>query len=211
MSAVPPLLKHKRTRRCIVALCNWCRRDGIVWLAPLSFSSKLRRDQFATPRRFAGSTSDPFPARLAICSTSGSIAPQCGARLSRLQHGSRFGSYRTDMPPIVSVEALANSGDGRERRADFKGDAREDQFLAPGRSDGLGHLRIVERVHRRAIDDWNARQRLDEFWKGRAPHAVPRGRCRFCRLSSTVGKQVRAMCSSACNFDLLTPGPLRGV
>src|SRR5689334_16951876 len=31
----------------------------------------------------------------------------------------------------VSVEALANSGDGGERRADFKGDAREDQFLAP--------------------------------------------------------------------------------
>src|ERR1700736_6066107 len=59
------------------------------------------RDQFAIPRRFAGSTSDPFPARLAICSTSGSIAPQCGARLSRLQQGSRFGSYRTDMLPIV--------------------------------------------------------------------------------------------------------------
>src|SRR3984957_18819063 len=53
----------------------------------------------------------------------------------------------------VSVETLANSGNGGERRADFKGDAREDQFLAPGRSDGLCHLRIVERVHRRAIDD----------------------------------------------------------
>jgi hypothetical protein len=41
MSAVPPLLEHKRTCRCIVALCNWwCRGDGIVWLAPPSFSSK---------------------------------------------------------------------------------------------------------------------------------------------------------------------------
>jgi hypothetical protein len=36
----PALLKHKRPCRCIVALCNWCRRDGIVWLAPPSFSSK---------------------------------------------------------------------------------------------------------------------------------------------------------------------------
>ena len=26
----PPLLEHKRTYRCIVALCNWCRRDRIV-------------------------------------------------------------------------------------------------------------------------------------------------------------------------------------
>src|SRR5580704_18601971 len=34
MSAVPRLREHKRTYRCIVALCNWCRRDGIVWLAP---------------------------------------------------------------------------------------------------------------------------------------------------------------------------------
>src|ERR1700730_9000165 len=40
MSGVPPLLEHKRPCRCIVALCNWCRRDGIVWLAPPSFSSK---------------------------------------------------------------------------------------------------------------------------------------------------------------------------
>src|SRR6202030_269465 len=39
MSAVPPLLEYKRTYRCIVALCNWCLRDGIAWLAPLSFSS----------------------------------------------------------------------------------------------------------------------------------------------------------------------------
>ena len=74
----------------------------------------------------------------------------------------------------VSAEAPANSGHGRESCADFKGDAREDQFLAPGRNDGLGHLRIVERVHSRAIDDWDAGQRVDEFWKGRAPHAVPR-------------------------------------
>jgi hypothetical protein len=40
MSAVPPLLEHMRTYRCIVGLCNWCRRDRIVWLAPLPFSSK---------------------------------------------------------------------------------------------------------------------------------------------------------------------------
>jgi hypothetical protein len=38
MSAVPLLLEHERTYRCIVALCNRCRRDGIVWLAPLPFS-----------------------------------------------------------------------------------------------------------------------------------------------------------------------------
>ena len=48
-------------------------------------------------------------------------------------------------------------------------------FLRPVAVMGLGHLRIVERVHGRAIDNWNARQRLDEFWKGRAPHAVARG------------------------------------
>src|SRR6476659_1626677 len=43
--------------------------------------------------------------------------------------------------------------DGGKRRADFKRDAREDQLLAAGRGDGLGDLRIVERVHGRAIDD----------------------------------------------------------
>src|SRR5262249_37578390 len=64
----------------------------------------------------------------------------------------------------VSVEALANSGHGRERRADFKGDAREDQLLAPGRSDCLRHLGIVGRVHRRPIDDWNARQAARSKW-----------------------------------------------
>jgi hypothetical protein len=44
------------------------------------------------------------------------------------------------------VEALANGGDGRERRADFEGDAREDQLLAAGRGDGVGNIRIVECV-----------------------------------------------------------------
>ena len=46
----------------------------------------------------------------------------------------------------IGVEALANGGDGGERRADFEGDAREDQLLAAGRGDGLGNIRIVERV-----------------------------------------------------------------
>jgi hypothetical protein len=41
VSAVPPLLEHKRTCRCIVALCNWCRRDGNVSLAPLSLVTKV--------------------------------------------------------------------------------------------------------------------------------------------------------------------------
>jgi hypothetical protein len=40
----------------------------------------------------------------------------------------------------IGVEALANGGDGRERRADFEGDAREDQLLATGRGDGLATL-----------------------------------------------------------------------
>jgi hypothetical protein len=46
----------------------------------------------------------------------------------------------------IGVEALANGGDGGERRADFEGDARKDQLLAAGRGDGLGNIRIVERV-----------------------------------------------------------------
>jgi hypothetical protein len=48
-------------------------------------------------------------------------------------------------------------------------------FLRSVAVNGLSHLRIVERVNRRAIDDRNARQRLDEFWEGRAPRAVARG------------------------------------
>src|SRR4029077_15215691 len=68
------------------------------------------RRETNSPSPVAGSTSDPFPARLAICSTPGSIAPQFGARLSRLQHGSRFGSYRTDMPPIVVEFVIGGAG-----------------------------------------------------------------------------------------------------
>jgi hypothetical protein len=49
-------------------------------------------------------------------------------------------------------------------------------FFAAGGDHSLRDLRIVERVDRRAIDDGNARQRLHEFWKGRAPHAVACGR-----------------------------------
>jgi hypothetical protein len=49
------------------------------------------------------------------------------------------------------------------------------QILAASRGDGLGDLGIVERVDRRAIENWNARQRLHQFRKGRAPHAVARG------------------------------------
>jgi hypothetical protein len=46
----------------------------------------------------------------------------------------------------IGVEALANRGDGGERRTDFEGDAREDQLLAAGRRDGLSDFWIVERV-----------------------------------------------------------------
>ena len=67
----------------------------------------------------------------------------------------------------IGVEALANGGDGGERRADFEGDAREDQLLAAGRGDGVGDLRIVECVDQRAIDDRDVRQCFDELREGR--------------------------------------------
>jgi hypothetical protein len=57
----------------------------------------------------------------------------------------------------------------------FEGDARKDQLGTAGLGDSPGDLGIVKGVDRGAIDDRNAGQRLNEFRKGRTPHAVTCG------------------------------------